>query len=72
MTAYHLFREGDAHFVYHHASGRFIRVSPKAYDLLELREKLSAEEASAAFCARHPDAASVLADVATLEADGFF
>ena len=72
MTAYHLFREGDAHFVFHHASGRFIRVSPEAYDLLELRERLSAEEATAAFRARHPDAASVLADVAALEAEGFF
>ena len=72
MTAYHLFREGEAHFVYHHASGRFIRVSPEAYDLLELRERLPAEEATAAFCARHPDATSVLADVAALEADGFF
>ena len=72
MTAYHLFREGNAFFVYHLASGRFIRVSPEAYELLELRESLPAEEASAAFRARHPDAASVLADVAALEADGFF
>ena len=72
MTAYHLFQEGDAHFVYHHASGRFIRVSPEAHDLLELRERLSAEEATAAFRTRHPDATSVLADVAALEADGFF
>ena len=41
MTAYHLFREGDADFVYHLASGRFIRVSPAAYDLLELREAIA-------------------------------
>ena len=72
MTAYHLFREGDARFVYQLASGRFIRVSPAAYDLLELRETVSAADAAAAFCARHPGETGVLDDVAALEADGFF
>ena len=72
MTAYHLFREGDAHFASHLASGRFIRVSPAAYDLLELRGTLTAEEAATVFCARHPGETSVLDDVAALEADGFF
>ena len=72
MTAYHLFREGDAHFVYHLASGRFIRVSPAAYDLLELRTKLTPEVAEAQFRQRHPGETSVLDDVAALEAEGFF
>ena len=72
MTAYHLFREGDASFVYHLASGRFIRVSPAAYDLLALREKLSAADAEAAFRARHPGETGVLDDVSALEEDGFF
>ena len=69
---YHLFREKDAFFVYHLDSGRFIRVSPAAYDLLELRETLSAADAAAAFRARHPGEVGVLDDVAALEADGFF
>ena len=72
MTAYHLFREGDANFVYHLASGRFIRVSPAAYDLLALREKLTAQNAAAAFQQRYPGETSVLDDVAALEAEGFF
>ena len=64
MKAYHLFREGDASFVYHLASGRFIRVTPAAYDLLELRETTTAEEAGKAFLARHPGETGVLNDVA--------
>ena len=72
MTAYHLFREGDANFVYHLDSGRFISVSPAAYEYLELRMARTAEEADAVFRERHPGAADVLDDVAALEADGFF
>ena len=72
MKAYHLFREGDAAFVYHLDSGRFIRVTPAAYELLELRETLPAADAAAAFRARHPGETGVLDDIAALEADGFF
>ena len=72
MNAYHLFREKDAYFVYHLDAGRFIRVSPAAYELLELRGTMSAADAEAAFRARHPDAADVLEDIAALEAEGFF
>ena len=72
MKAYHLFREGDAAFAYHLESGRFIRISPAAYDLLELREKLTAEEAALRFRQCHPDETSVLDDVSALEAEGFF
>jgi len=72
MKAYHLFREKDACFVYHLDAGRFIRVSPAAYELLALRETMSAADAEAAFRARHPDAADVLKDVSALEAEGFF
>ena len=72
MKAYHLFREKDSHFVYHVDSGRFIRMSPAAYDLLELRETLPKADAEVAFLARHPGGTGVLDDVAALEADGFF
>ena len=72
MNAYHLFREKGAFFVYHLDAGRFIRVSPAAYELLELRGAMSAADAEAAFRARHPDASGVLKDVAALEAEGFF
>ncbi len=72
MKAYHLFREKDACFVYHLDAGRFIRVSPAAYELLELRGTMSAADAEAAFRVRHPDAADVLEDIAALEAEGFF
>ena len=72
MNAYHLFREGDERFVYHLGSGRFIRVTPAAYDLLELRETLPAVDAEAAFRARQPGETGVLDDVAALEAEGFF
>ena len=60
MNAYHLFREGDESFVYHLDSGRFIRVTPAAYDLLELRETMPAADAEAAFRARHPGETGVL------------
>ena len=72
MNAYHLFREGDESFVYHLDSGRFIRVTPAAYDLLELRETMPAADAEAAFRARHPGETGVLDDMAALEAEGFF
>ena len=72
MKPYHLFREKEACFAYHLDSGRFIRVSPAAYELLELRETMSAADAAAAFCASHPGETGVLDDVAALEADGFF
>ena len=72
MNAYHLFREGESAFVYHLASGRFIRVTPAAYDLLELRERMPAADAEAVFRARRPDETGVLDDVAALEAEGFF
>ena len=49
MKPYHLFREKETCFVYHLDSGRFIRVSPAAYELLELRETISAADAAAAF-----------------------
>ena len=52
MKPYHLFREKEACFAYHLDSGRFIRVSPAAYELLELRETMSAADAAAAFCAK--------------------
>ena len=72
MTAYHLFREGDSNFVYHVASGRFISVSPAAYDLLELRLAHAAAEAHAAFRARRPGETGVLDDVSRLDEEGFF
>ena len=72
MKPYHLFREKEACFAYHLDSGRFIRVSPAAYELLELRETMSAADAEAAFRASHPGETGVLDDVAALEADGFF
>ena len=72
MKSYHLFREKEACFVYHLDSGRFIRVSPAAYELLELRETMSAADAAAAFRASHPGETGVLDDVAALEAEGFF
>ena len=61
MTPYHLFIQSGEHFVYHLAAGRFIRISPAAYELLDLRMQLPKETAE-----------SVLADVRALEADGFF
>ena len=72
MNAYHLFREKESFIVYHVDSGRFIRVSQAAYELLELREKMSAADAEAAFLLRHPDETGVLKDVAALESEGFF
>ena len=72
MKPYHLFREKEACFVYHLDSGRFIRVSPAAYELLELRETMSAADAATAFRASHPGDTGVLDDVAALEAEGFF
>ena len=72
MKPYHLFREKEACFVYHLDSGRFIRVSPAAYGLLELRETMSTADAAAAFHSCHPDETGVLNDVAALEGEGFF
>ena len=72
MTPYHLFRQGDGFFVYHIAAGKFIRITPAAYDLLDLRLKHPKAEAEAAFTRRRPEAESVRAEVAALEADGFF
>ena len=72
MTPYHLFRQGDGFFVYHISAGKFIRISPAAYDLLDLRLKHPKAEAEAAFARLRPEADSVLAEVAALEADGFF
>ena len=72
MKPYHLFREKEACFVYHLDSGRFIRVSPAAYELLELRETMSAADAEAAFRASHPGETGVLDDVTALEEEGFF
>ena len=73
MTPYHLFVQSGEHFVYHLAAGRFIRISPAAYELLDLRAHLPKETAETEFRNRHgDDAESVLADVQTLEADGFF
>ena len=66
MKAYHLFREGGTCFAYHLQSGRFIGVSPSAYDLLELRLALAAEEAAAAFLERHPGESAVLEEAARL------
>ena len=63
MKAYHLFRLADAHFAYHIPAGRFIAVSPEAYELLRQRQ----EDGS-------PPTANwqLLSDIAKLEADGFF
>ena len=73
MTPYHLFVQSGEHFVYHLAAGRFIRISPAAYELLDLRMQLPKETAESEFRSRHGDEAeSVLADVRALEADGFF
>ena len=73
MTPYHLFVQSGEHFVYHLTAGRFIRISPAAYDLLDLRAHLPKETAETEFRSRHGDEAeSVLADVQALEADGFF
>ena len=72
MTPYHLFRQRDGFFVYHIAAGKFIRITPAAYDLLDLRLKHPKAEAEAAFTRRCPEAESVRAEVAALEADGFF
>ena len=72
MTPYHLFSQGGVHFVYHLSAGRFIRISPEAHELLRLRLERPKNEAEAMFRECHPCAESVLADVAALEADGFF
>jgi len=74
MTPYHLFVQSGKHFVYHLTAGRFIQISPAAYELLELRTHLSKDAAEAEFRKRHGDAEAegVLADVRALEADGFF
>ena len=72
MTPYHLFREADACFAYHLVSGQFIRVSPAAYALLRLRERLPATTASETFRTRYPADEGVLADAAALEEAGFF
>jgi uncharacterized protein len=72
MTALHLFRQCGEHFVFHAGMGRFVRITPEAYDYLELRGAMPPEEAARRFSADHPGAESVLADVAALEADGFF
>lgn len=72
MTPYHLFRKMGACFAYHLQAGRFIRVSPAAYELLELRLNLPKAEAESRFSKIHPDAGGVLADVDALERDGFF
>ena len=72
MNAYHLFREKESFFAYHNDSGRFIRVSQAAYELLELRVEMPAADAEAAFRARHPGETGVLKDVAVLESEGFF
>lgn len=71
-ASYHLFSVGDACFVYHRDAGRFIRVSPEAFDLLALRRDLPPDAAEAAFRSVHPGREDVSADVAALAADGFF
>ena len=45
MTPYHLFVQSGEHFVYHLTAGRFIQISPAAYDLLDLRAHLPKETA---------------------------
>ena len=72
MKPYHLFRQNGLHFAYHVGAGRCVRVTPEAYEMLELRQALPATEAETEFRRRHADAGSVLSDVAALEADGFF
>ena len=39
MKAYHLFRLADAHFAYHIPAGRFIAISPEAYEFLRARQE---------------------------------
>ncbi len=72
MRPYHLFHQADGLFVYHAAAGRFIRVSPAAFELLELRRDIAPEEAEAEFLRRRPEEKGVLDEVSALEADGFF
>ena len=72
MSPYHLFRQADAHFVYHLSAGRFIRVTPAAYELLRLRTLFPKDRAEVAFRKSYPNGESVLADVAALEEEGFF
>ena len=72
MSPYHLFRYRDATFAYHLGLGKCLAVSPTAYELLALRQELPADAAESKFRAGHPDAVRTLAEVATLEAAGFF
>ena len=72
MTPYHLFRLNGECFVFHVGAGRFVRVTPEAYAFLELRRDMPADAAEAEFRRREPNAEGVLADVAKLEAEGFF
>ncbi|MDO5317081.1 MAG: radical SAM protein [bacterium] len=72
MTPYHLFEYRGVPFVYHRALGKFMSISRAAYDYLELRQTFSKDEVEAKFRARHPAAVDVLAEVGTLEANGFF
>ena len=57
MTPYHLFVQWGEHFVYHLTAGRFIRISPAAYELLDLRTQLPKETSESEFRNRHGDEA---------------
>lgn len=62
MKAYHLFRLADAHFAYHIPAGRFIAISPGAYEFLRARQEGESPV---------PDA-QLRDDIAKLEEAGFF
>ena len=72
MTSYSLFRQGGCHFAYHLGAGRFIRVSPEAYDLLERRLNPSLPGSDKTEPGASTAYAGALADIAKLEAEGFF
>lgn len=64
MKPFHLFQHGGVCFVYHIGAGRFIRISPAAYDCLRRVE----DGTPFKDCAD----AGLRADMEALEADGFF
>ena len=72
MKPYHLFRKMGAHYAYHIPAGRFIRVSPAAYEMLALRLEFPKQEAERRFSETHPGDNGVISDVEALEREGFF
>lgn len=72
MKPCHLFRHKDSCFAYHLDTGRFIRVEKDAYELLELRDRLGPDEATAAFLRSHPGKEKIVSETDELERAGFF